>query len=188
MAARAHSNGLTLPFHLPAASIMRYLIDGYNLAHQFTLRVGQVSASELAKSRTDLLQHVAHGHGNQAGEVTVVFDAGSARGIELQQTKFGIDVRMAVGEQADDVIERLIKAHSAPKQLAVVSDDHRIQAAGRHRGCVVLGCQEYLDQLDRLPARSTAVLPPEKPQVADPAETAQWEQAFSEPLPRRRGR
>jgi predicted RNA-binding protein with PIN domain len=166
---------------------MRYLIDGYNLAHQLTLRVGQVSASELARSRTDLLKHVAQRHGDQAGEVTVVFDAGSVRGIELQQTMFGIDVRMAVGEQADDVIERLVKAHSAPKQLTVVSDDHRIQAAGRHRGCIVQGCQEYLDYLDRPTAGSTEAPPPEKPLVPDPAETAQWEQAFSEPLPRRRG-
>jgi predicted RNA-binding protein with PIN domain len=167
---------------------MRYLIDGYNLAHQLTLRVGQVTASELTKARSDLLKHLADRHGDHAGQVTVVFDAMTARGIELQQTMFGIDVRMAVGESADDVIERLVKAHASPKQLTVVSDDHRIQAAGRHRGCIVLGCPEYLDFLERPEAGPTNADPREKPEAVTPDELAQWEQAFSEPLPRRRGR
>lgn len=167
---------------------MRYLIDGYNLAHQLTLRAGQVSMSELAKARSDLLQHLARRHGDETGEVTVVFDANLACGIEFQQTMFGIDVRMAVGESADDVIERLVKAHSVPKQLTIVSDDHRVQAAGRHRGCRVLGCPDYLDFLDRRPIGSPAVADPEKPQVVGPDELAQWERAFSEAPARRRHR
>jgi len=167
---------------------MRYLIDGYNLAHRLTLRAGQVSKSELAQARTNLIKFLAQHHGDEAGKVTVVFDAVSARNIESKQTVHGIDVRMAVGESADDVIERLIKNQSAPKQLTVVSDDHRVQAAGRRRGCRVLECQEYLDFLESPTAATRVSIGPEKPDTVGPAELAQWEQAFSEPLPRRRDR
>lgn len=70
---------------------------------------------------------------------------------------FGITVLFAIGEQADDLIERLIKSHAAPKKLTVVSDDHRIQQAGRRRGCPIAGCSAYLDQLER----GLAATPPE---------------------------
>lgn len=167
---------------------MRFLIDGYNLAHRLTLRAGQVSKSELAQARINLVEFLAKHHGANASAVTVVFDAVSARNIESRQSIHGVDVRMAVGESADDVIERLVKEHSAPKQLTVVSDDHRVQAAGRHRGCRVLECQDYLDWLEGPATGSPVSHGPEKPDAVSPAELAQWEQAFSEPLPRRRDR
>jgi predicted RNA-binding protein with PIN domain len=168
--------------------MMRFLIDGYNLAHCLTLRAGQVSKSELAQARIDLVKYLAQRHGREANAVTVVFDASSARNIESKQTIENVDVRMAIGESADDVIERLVKDHSAPKQLTVVSDDRRVQAAGRHRGCRVLECQKYLDWLKGPAAGSPVSHGPEKPDAVSPTELAQWEQAFSEPLPRRRGR
>ena len=53
-----------------------------------------------------------------------------------------------------DLIESLIRGHSAPKRLTVVSNDHRIQHAARRRECVVLGCEAYLEWLDRHRRRS----------------------------------
>ncbi len=46
----------------------------------------------------------------------------------------GITVRFAAQyEEADDLIEELIAADSAPRRLVVVSSDHRLQRAARRR-------------------------------------------------------
>ncbi len=42
---------------------------------------------------------------------------------------------------------RLIASHSAPKKLAVVSSDRRVQAAARRRGSLALDSQQWLDDL-----------------------------------------
>lgn len=171
---------------------MRYLIDGYNLAHALGVLAGKVSPAGLERSRISLLKFIAAAHGNAAGDVTVVFDAGSARGLNLRQTIVGIDVRFAVGEEADDVIERLVKADAAAKQLAVVSDDRRLREAARRRGCEVLGCLAYLDRLEAMPKiQASRPEAPEKPDRPTPAEAAEWAERFAQPPagpPRRRSR
>ena len=155
---------------------MRYLIDGYNLAHKITLPAGKVDPARLDAARSELLALIAAAHGDAANTVTVVFDTKRTRRVESEQVISGIDVRFAVGEEADDMIERLIQAHTSPKQLTVVSDDRRLQAAGRQRHCRVLGCSQYLDQLERRPLKNK-VAEPEKPATGDLAE---WLAAFQE--------
>jgi predicted RNA-binding protein with PIN domain len=171
---------------------VRYLIDGYNLAHALGVLAGKVNPAGLERARSDLLAAIAAAHGEAAGDVTVVFDARSARGLERRQSIAGIEVRFAVGEEADDVIERLVRADAAPKQLAVVSDDRRIREAARRRGCAPLGCQAYLDRLEAMPRiQASRPPPPEKPDVPTPAEAAEWAERFSQPPacpPRRRPR
>ena len=79
----------------------------------------------------------------------MVFDAANPpRNRPNQFVADGIDVRFAVGyPEADDLIEELIAAHSAPKNLAVVSSDLRIQVAAKRRGSVALDSQAWLDDL-----------------------------------------
>jgi predicted RNA-binding protein with PIN domain len=167
---------------------VRYLIDGYNLAHALGTVEGKLSPAGLARGRLALLKHLAAAHGDGAAEVTVVFDAPNAKRLDPEQSVVGIDVRNAVGGTADDLIEDLVRGHSAPKRLTVVSDDRRVQAAGRHRGCTVLGCQAYLDLLDRLggPPPATPDPQPEKPDRPAPGEVEEWERRFG--LPGRRQR
>jgi predicted RNA-binding protein with PIN domain len=166
---------------------VRFLIDGYNLAHQLTLPAGTVSAERLARARDELLAHLAGRHGDAVKTVTIVFDCKRTRGMPEREIVRGMDVRYALGESADDVIERLIAAHATPKKLAVVSDDRRIQAAARKRNCRVVGCQQYLDELDR-PARQTLAPAEEKGAAPDLAGDAALLREFTAPAPRRPGR
>ncbi|MBX7106157.1 MAG: NYN domain-containing protein [Gemmataceae bacterium] len=166
---------------------MRFLIDGYNLAHQLTLPAGTVSAERLARARDELLAHLADRHGDSAGTVTIVFDCRRTRGMPEREIVRGMDVRHALGESADDVIERLIAAHATPKKLSVVSDDRRIQVAARKRQSRVLGCQQYLDELDR-PAPPAPAPAEEKGPAIDPAGDAALLREFTAPGPRRPGR
>jgi predicted RNA-binding protein with PIN domain len=45
---------------------------------------------------------------------------------------------------ADDVIIEMIGADSAPRRLAVVSNDRQIQKAARRRRCQVISCEEFI--------------------------------------------
>jgi predicted RNA-binding protein with PIN domain len=130
---------------------MLYLIDGYNLLHAMGALSGPVGPQGLFKARLRLLGLLSGVLGTEAASVTVVFDAAAAPPDVLDDQQYqGIHVRFAVHqEQADDLIESLIRECSAPKQLAVVSDDRRIQKAAERRNCSVIGCLDFLEELAR---------------------------------------
>jgi len=163
---------------------MRYLIDGYNLLHAMGVLQGRVGPTGLEKARLRLLGLLRGTYGDQAADVTVVFDAaGAPPGSQEEEAYQGIHLRYAVHQpEADDLIETLIRQDSAPRQLAVVSDDHRLQQAGRRRHCVVLGCQDYLDALDRHRQSSQQRLreTPEKTPLPGQAETQHWLKEFAD--------
>src|SRR5205809_7364029 len=121
---------------------MRYLIDGYNLLYAMGVLRNRAGPTGLQKARRGLLGLLRGAYGEEAAEVTVVFDAaGAPPGAAEEEHYQGIHVRYAIHQdQADDLIEALIRHHSAPRQLTVVSDDHRIQQAARRRQCTVQGC------------------------------------------------
>ena len=65
----------------------------------------------------------------------MVFDAQTPRrACRARCIHRGLTVRFAVRyEEADRLIEELIRADSAPRRLVVVSSDHRLQRAARRR-------------------------------------------------------
>jgi predicted RNA-binding protein with PIN domain len=178
---------------------MLYLIDGYNLLYAMgVLLPRRTGPLVLEYARRRLLSLLSERHGAQAGAVTVVFDARKAPpGAAAEMDYEGIHVAFAVDqEQADDLIEQLIRRASAPRQLTVVSNDHRIQHAARRRQCVVLGCGDYMDWLARqrrpprqappTPARTETPLPPEEVRLwletfGDLEQDPDWKELFELP-------
>ena len=62
----------------------------------------------------------------------------------------GITVRFAAQyEEADELIEELIRADSAPRRLVVVSSDHRIQRAARRRRAKAVDSDVWYAELVR---------------------------------------
>jgi len=155
---------------------MRYLIDGYNLLHAMGLLSGRVGPHGLEKARLALLGRLCGDHGTEVAGVTVVFDASRAPpGAVPEELYQGLHIRYALDSEADDVIESLIRRDAAPRKLTVVSDDHRIQQAARRRRCPVLGCLDYLDQMERLRKRkASAPETPAKPEGVSGDETQHW--------------
>jgi hypothetical protein len=95
----------------------------------------------------------------------------------------GIHVLFAVGmATADDLIEVLIRQASAPRHLTVVSDDHRLQKAARRRHCVVRGCGDFLEELERRRKPQAATLPEQsvKPKSVSREETQHWLKEFAD--------
>jgi predicted RNA-binding protein with PIN domain len=162
---------------------MSCLIDGYNLLHAMGLLRGRAGPTGLEKARLGLLGLLRASYGDEATKVTVVFDAANAPpGAPANEEFQGIHVRFAVQQkEADDLIETLICHDSAPRQLTVVSDDHRIRRAAERRHCTVSGCDEYLEWLMRHRwKRSRSARPADpKPEHLSQQETEHWLREFA---------
>jgi predicted RNA-binding protein with PIN domain len=162
---------------------VRYLIDGYNLLFAMGLLQGKAGPGGLEKARLALLGRLCGSYGADAGRVTVVFDASHPPpGADPEQDYQGIRVHFAVRREADDLIEELIQHESAPRQLTVVSDDHRVRQSARRRHCPVLGCLDYLDEVEQ--GRRRRPVPPEeapaKPERVSRAEAEHWLEEFAD--------
>jgi predicted RNA-binding protein with PIN domain len=142
---------------------MFYLIDGYNLLHAMGVLAGKVGPDGLAKARLRLLGLLSGALGKDAPSVTIVFDAAGAPPGLLDDLEYqGIHIRFAVKfDQADDLIESLIRESSTPKQLAVVSDDRRIQSAARRRQCPVIRCLDFLEDIAKRRRRQLPMVKPD---------------------------
>ena len=163
--------------------MMRYVIDGYNLLYAWGVLRGRVGPHGLEQARQALLGQLHGRLGADAVAVTVVFDAARAPpGAAAEQDCQGIHVYFALKREADDLIEELIRHDSAPQQLTVVSDDHRIRDAARRRRCPVLGCLEFVERMEHW--RSVPATPPEdsaaKPEGVSPREAERWLKEFAD--------
>ena len=115
---------------------MSLLIDGYNLLNATGIVGRGIGPGGLQRSRLALLNFLAESiEPEQLPHTTVVFDAHDAPpGLPRLLNHRGITVRFAANyEDADSQIEELIRSDSAPRRLTVVSSDHRLQRAARHR-------------------------------------------------------
>jgi predicted RNA-binding protein with PIN domain len=160
-----------------------FIIDGYNLIHALGMIRKDAGPGGLEKSRIQLLQFLAKSFGNDASNVTVVFDAERApRRAERQQVLLGINVHFAPkGQSADDWIETLIREHTAPKQLVLVSNDARLERAAKQRGALGWSHEQLLDYFDRqrvVAGDSEAVQ--EKQNTMSPEEVKAWHEEFAD--------
>jgi predicted RNA-binding protein with PIN domain len=165
---------------------MRYVLDGYNLlfALGWLLRGDQPGRRRWAREK--LLHHLHSAPGVEPGTVTVVFDAGEARHVAASDDRTnGVRVLFAVEQNADDLIEELIRHEPRPRQLTVVSNDHRLHHAARHRHCPILSCLDYFEQISRPPPPADTSEPAQdddagKPETVDRAEVQGWLRTFGD--------
>jgi uncharacterized protein len=159
---------------------MHYVIDGYNLLHH----VGRLQAgrrAHLESARLDLLRLLQSRFKNEDVVVTVVFDAqGAPATVQEEQEYHGIEVRYTRREEADDLIEAMIRAAPSPQQLTVVSNDRRLKEAARRRRCPVMECVEFWESLSRRPRPEVRpATPEERPGVAED-DVEEWLREFGD--------
>jgi predicted RNA-binding protein with PIN domain len=161
---------------------MPTLIDGYNLLHAIGRLTARHGKNALEGARRALLLQIKTALAPE-DEVTVVFDAGAAPpGLPAEEAHDRIHFRFAQEQTADDLIEEIIRQEGNPKQLTVVSDDHRIQRAARRRGCTIAGCLDYYERLQQPIPSPPAAEPekPAKPESATAEEKQRWMEAFGD--------
>lgn len=163
---------------------MSHLIDGYNLLNAVGIIPRGVGPGTLERSRLALLNFLAESLDEaEVARTTVVFDAGgdAPRGLPRVVEHRGITVRFASQyENADALIEELIRAESAPRRLTVVSSDHRVQRAARRRRARAVDSDAwYAEIVRRRRGRRKATPGPAKPNVPLLEEqVARWLERF----------
>lgn len=164
------------------------IIDGYNLLHAAGLSQARYAPGDLNRQRHRLLVRLAQAlTAAERVRCTVVFDAKDApSGLDPQRRHAEMTVQFAEpGHDADTLIEALIDAHHAPTQLLVVSSDHRLQKAAKHRHAKSLGSDDFLSELaNRARAATRSAEPTAKPASNDVTATADdvsfWMAEFGE--------
>lgn len=165
------------------------IIDGYNLMHAVGMARERYGPGGLERQRQRFLAFLVRQVPRaQRSRTTVVFDAiGAPQGLPRQSFLEQIEVLFASpGEEADALIEQLIATHSAPRQVLVVSSDHRLQRAARRRRARFTDSEEFIARLARQAVSRTRRESPDPPEKrgkklsAD--EVARWLAEFG-PLP-----
>ena len=149
---------------------MLVLIDGYNLLNVASVPVPIRGRANLEKARLALLNFLAESlDPEEVPQTVVVFDAHDPPpGLPRETRHKGLLVRFARrDEDADTLIEELIREDHSPRRLTVVSSDHRIQrAAKRRRARAVDSDVWYAEVLRaRQQRQQTAAEGPERPSV-----------------------
>lgn len=131
---------------------MNVLIDGYNLIFQCGLQ-GRTSGSlALEKARNRLMSELSSRLDDETrSKTTIVFDANNrpVKAVTDEEQINGLTIIYAVHhDEADSLIEELIRKHSTPKKLLVVSSDHRLHAAARRRKAIAIDSDVWFDQLE----------------------------------------
>jgi predicted RNA-binding protein with PIN domain len=163
--------------------IVPLLIDGYNLLHASGIMGRGRGSQALARSRDALLNVLAQSiPAEEIRRTTVVFDARDPPwGLSRQIDHQGITVFFASRhEDADSLIEELIKKHSTPRKLTVVSSDHRLHRAAKRRRATAIDSDVWLRALlkarQEATAASTDTIKPEGPFSDD--EVSYWLRQF----------
>src|SRR4051812_39323189 len=116
---------------------MALLIDGYNLLNVTGIFAGEGPGTELHRARLAFLNYLASSFTKrQRTGTTIVFDAaGAPPGLPHTINHDGMTIHFARRHSnADEMIEELLEEWKSPRSLVVVSSDHRVQRAARHRG------------------------------------------------------
>ena len=128
---------------------LRLLIDGYNVISP-TAPPRISDTLWLHRERMSLVHRLIKRLPPALCDQTcVVFDAKNPpRDRSSRFSCQGIDIRFAVNyPEADDLLEEIIAANHHPKQLTVVSSDHRVQSACKRRGATSFDSQPWLDDV-----------------------------------------
>ena len=129
---------------------MALLIDGYNLLHVTEIFGGPGQGTELHRTRLALLDFLAGSiEKRQRGQTTIVFDAaGAPPGLPQTLAHDGMTVRFARRHSdADELIEQLLDECAAPRNLLVVSSDHRVQRSARQHGAAFIDSERWYAEL-----------------------------------------
>ncbi len=134
------------------------LIDGYNLLHAAGLGQSRYGPGELQRARQALLRKLFELlTPEEISRTAVVFDARQPPP-HLPPHWYIHGLRVVYARphgDADLLLEQLIDEHSHPRQLTIVSSDHRLHRAAKCRRAAATDSDEFLKFLEHR-RRSTA--------------------------------
>lgn len=164
------------------------ILDGYNVMHAAGITRSRYGPGDLDRCRQRLNKRlIALLSRDVLERATIVYDAfDSPSDDERLQDCGGLTVLFAPrGSDADTQIERMLRTHSAPRQVVVVSSDHRLHKAARRRKAGCVDSEEFLAALEIEGAvRPGIVSPVTPPGSAAVSETDSNGRSLPHELPR----
>lgn len=127
------------------------IIDGYNLMHAAGIAKATYAQGDMERCRHQLQLRISEALDTRAlGRTTLVYDAFASISDDRRIfRKHGMKIRFApMGHDADSEIEKLLSKHSAPRQVIVVSSDHRLHKAARRRKARCVDSEIFLQQIE----------------------------------------
>ncbi|MEP3482136.1 MAG: NYN domain-containing protein [Fuerstiella sp.] len=127
------------------------IIDGYNLMHSMGIAKQKYADGELERCRNRMQRELANVLDETVlNMTTVVYDAFESASNDRRSFRAnGMKIRFApMGQCADSEIEELLKTHSVPKRILVVSSDHRLHKAANARKASVVDSEDFWSSLD----------------------------------------
>lgn len=119
----------------------RILIDGYNLLNS---RSFPTPAHLDLEGQRDHLARVLNSYAAKKNLcVTLVFDNSQKPSREVSRHKRLKIMFSAPGQEADDLIKKLIRQEKTPAELTVVSSDRAIRFAAKDHGVSSLSSEEF---------------------------------------------
>lgn len=167
---------------------MAILIDGYNLLHAAGIIPAGSEQGSLESARRALFDFLIGSlTADERQQTTIVFDARKAPpGLPHRLTVGGLQILFAHDhDEADDLIEELIRTDHVPRKLVVVSSDHRIQRAAKRRRAKSIDSDKWYWQIcerrDQERTDVTAIAEQSKPDAPlGNEELAMWLIAFGD--------
>ena len=159
------------------------LIDGYNLLYGAGIVGEGIDAGTLRSAREALLGWLLYSLPEADRQRTiVVFDAHDPPpGRPSRFDHHGIAVHFARDhESADALLEDYIASNDAPRQLTVVSSDHRVQRAASRRRATAIDSDAWYRQTNQQagPAEDPEIPKPDAP--LNERQVDQWLKFFGE--------
>ena len=102
------------------------IIDGYNFLHAAGMMPRKIDGETLERARSQLVRYLSVRLTDQERALTtLVFDVNQNLGnLTARKVEAGMTILLAINyPDADSLIEELLKSHSAPKQVTVISSN-----------------------------------------------------------------
>ena len=153
-----------------------FIIDGHNLLHS----IHKVEEDARASSDVRLCWIVGR-YLRRIGETgEIIFDGTGPPDKSGFDNISNLEVFFAgIGADADTVIEKKIRASTAPKRLSIVSSDRRLRKAAQARKAAAIKSEVFWGDVQRqLSRKEKAKEPAEKRLGLSESETKQWLEYF----------
>lgn len=165
-------------------SVPFLIIDGYNLLHAAGLARVRYGRGDLERARQRLLGMLCEKLPvAEQMRCTVVFDAHAAPGDTARESKHH-ELRVLFapsGTDADSTIELMVARHSAPRQILLISSDHRLHQAARRRGATPMDSEPFWERLQaRADVRSLSIPEPAPAKPKPATQADDWLREFGE--------
>ena len=128
----------------------KIIVDGYNLIN---CRSFPGDANRDLEAQRDHLVRLLHSYGAASDQqILLVFDNAVMQHSHRQQGVVRI-IFSRPGQEADDVIRRMVREEKHPDSLTVVTSDRAIRFSARDHGITSLGSDEFCTIMRSLPGR-----------------------------------